>query len=389
MNNNFYTISPSGGMGSGYCDVQPNDSPICMELDIAENNGNTNGQTTWHTWYNHDGGCDQDGCYGSYSGCKFHIRTEFAEDGGLKQFINNNEVPINQHGSLGSAEKGEIVKQMNSNGAAIMSTQWSGWVPWALPHQSPSAAQERKRLFPGKGASWGHKSHNQTYAAGDSNDASYSVQNVIVHAPQGIKFGSPPATCQGPTPPGPPSPGPPSPPAPSPSGTCQTYVGKNNDGTNLKSSADITSSAGDCCDRCASADGCVGYTWVHENKECWLKSSVDAPRDDDCGGCVTSGTFKRPSPVPTPPTPVPPSPSPGPVPGCPGGSLAACISVCPDDDPAMFQTCVHECTDRCGGGSSCTGGDDGSDAASCMANCPSETFSDCITCCTKKFPSFI
>jgi len=187
---------------------------------------------------------------------------------------------------------------------------------------------------------------------------------------------------------------PPSPstsPSPSPSGQCAISAGHNNDGTNLKSSADITSSAGDCCDRCASADGCVGYTWVHENKECWLKSSVDAPRDDDCGGCVTSGTFKRPSPVPTPPSPVPPSPSPspGPVPGCPGGSLAACISICPDDDPAVFQTCVHECTDRCGGGSSCTGGDDGSDVASCMANCPSEGFSDCITCCTNKFPSFI
>lgn len=247
-----------------------------------------------------------------------------------------------------------------------MSTQWSGWVP-------------------GSAASRGHRSHNLSYATADSNDATFAITNVIVNAPHGIKFGPAPPTCQGPTP------GPT--PSPSPPGQCQTFVGKNNDGTNLKSTADITSSADQCCDKCASTDNCVGYTWVHENNECWLKSAVDSPRDDECGGCVTSGTFDRPSPTPAPtpaPSPAPkPTPSPSPTPGCPGGSLAACVSGCPGDDPAVFKICVDECTDRCGGGSSCTGGDDGSDVASCMGNCPSEGFSDCVTCCTQKFPSLI
>jgi hypothetical protein len=84
-------------------------------------------------------------------------------------------------------------------------------------------------------------------------------------------------------------------------------VGKNNDGTNLQSSAIITGSAADCCSQCAAhgAEGCVGYTWVHNNQECWLKSAVDHPRDDGCGGCVTSGTvgFNPPGPPPAP-TPV-------------------------------------------------------------------------------------
>merc|ERR1711967_224810 len=103
--------------------------------------------------------------------------------------------------------------------------------------------------------------------------------------------------------------------------------GKNNDGTNLESSARNTGSAEDCCSQCSSHSGCVGYTWVHANNECWLKSAVGPARDDECGGCVTSGSYTAPAPAPTPPAPSPtPSPSPAPSPsGCPGGSLEACI----------------------------------------------------------------
>jgi len=52
---------------------------------------------------------------------------------------------------------------------------------------------------------------------------------------------------------------------------------------------------------------------------------------------------------PSPPGPSPPSPPspPGPSPsGCPGGSLQACIGLCPSD-PAAFQACVNVCTQRC------------------------------------------
>jgi len=37
--------------------------------------------------------------------------------------------------------------------------------------------------------------------------------------------------------------------------------------------------------------------------------------------------------------------------------------------------------------SSCTGGDDGSKLEDCVHRCPSEVFSDCIECCSGKFPS--
>lgn len=51
-------------------------------------------------------------------------------------------------------------------------------------------------------------------------------------------------------------------------------------------------------------------------------------------------------PAPTPgPTPIP-GPSPSPPSSCPGGSYAACISLCPSD-PAEFKTCMNECHKRC------------------------------------------
>jgi cellulose 1,4-beta-cellobiosidase len=49
-------------------------------------------------------------------------------------------------------------------------------------------------------------------------------------------------------------------------------------------------------------------------------------------------------PTPTPPTPTPPAPS-----GCPGGSLSACIGLCPSDPPVVYSTCVKSCAKRCAG----------------------------------------
>merc|ERR1712110_591446 len=45
--------------------------------------------------------------------------------------------------------------------------------------------------------------------------------------------------------------------------------------------------------------------------------------------------------------PSPPSPGPSPS-GCPGGSLSACMNLCPTD-PAAFQACVKICEQRCSG----------------------------------------
>ena len=53
-------------------------------------------------------------------------------------------------------------------------------------------------------------------------------------------------------------------------------------------------------------------------------------------------------PSPPGPSPSPPGPSPGPSPsGCPGGSLSACIGLCPSDPAAAYKACVQECTRRC------------------------------------------
>merc|ERR1712032_253252 len=53
-----------------------------------------------------------------------------------------------------------------------------------------------------------------------------------------------------------------------------------------------------------------------------------------------------PTPSPKPPTPTPPSPTPGPE-DCPGGSLSACIDICPKDPSSVYQICVQTCLARC------------------------------------------
>jgi beta-glucosidase len=50
---------------------------------------------------------------------------------------------------------------------------------------------------------------------------------------------------------------------------------------------------------------------------------------------------KPPAPPSPPSPPAPPSPA-----GCPGGSLSACMRMCPSD-PVAYQACVKECTVRC------------------------------------------
>ena len=47
------------------------------------------------------------------------------------------------------------------------------------------------------------------------------------------------------------------------------------------------------------------------------------------------------------PGPSPTPPGPGPSPACPGGSLSACIGLCPSSPAVAFQACVGVCTSRC------------------------------------------
>ena len=54
------------------------------------------------------------------------------------------------------------------------------------------------------------------------------------------------------------------------------------------------------------------------------------------------------TPTPPPATPTPPPATPTPAPsGCPGGSLAACMALCPSDPAAAYKACVDSCVQRC------------------------------------------
>jgi len=362
---NIYSVSPSNMGGDGfnndkYCDGADNDKPWCMEIDWIEANGQCGGATTLHTVAGPGpDGCTSWGCRTSYhfGGSKFHMKVEYDNSG--QYTITRDGQTLGDFSPAPGGGDFETIRSTHEGiGAVIYSSQWtSSWVP---PPDDCGAGP------------------------GDLEGSSFSISNLRISGT--VVQGPTPQTCSGP------SPTPPAPsPSPSPGGTCETQVGKNNDGTNLKSSADITTSADACCTKCSETSGCVGYTWVHDNNECWMKSAVGPARDDECGGCVTSGTYTPPQPVPSPtpspaPTP-PPAPSPSPVPGdCPGGSLAACIGMCPTD-AAAFQTCVSECTVRCSDTPTCTGGDDGSSLMECMGNCPGDKFQDCADCCSTKFPS--
>jgi len=119
----------------------------------------------------------------------------------------------------------------------------------------------------------------------------------------------------------------------------------------------------------ASGDGYTeAGTWVAYNDETSIAAITDYAKKQKLAGVFifdtsmdtvdfSSGTFtfelmkqiaaatgSGPAPGPGPtPGPAPPSPSPG----CPGGSLANCISTCPSDPLPAYKACVAECAKRC------------------------------------------
>merc|ERR1712110_226263 len=114
---------------------------------------------------------------------------------------------------------GIVKSNYESNGAVIYSSQWTcSWVPADFCGGGP----------------------------GDLDGSHFSVSNLRISG--SVVQGPEPQKCSGPQPSPSPSPSPP----PSPGGTCTTSVGKNNDGTNLQSTAIITSSADQCCSHCSS-----------------------------------------------------------------------------------------------------------------------------------------
>jgi len=129
VNNNFYTSSPWRGLFPKYCDIQQNSSPQCMEMDIVENNGNCISQVTWHTWPNHNGDCDEGGCWGKqYASGRRTMRAEFAADGFMTVKINGNTVQVTNPWPSNNAKK-YVAQQTRDVGLQFHSTQWVGWVP--------------------------------------------------------------------------------------------------------------------------------------------------------------------------------------------------------------------------------------------------------------------
>lgn len=128
VNTNFYTSSPD--YCCGYCDIQPNGSPQCMELDIIEANGNCAMQTTWHTWKNRAGGCDENGCAGNkrLPGGKFHMKASFSTSGVMTVTLNGSPVNVNAPAPDARAVA-SVADTMRSKGVQFHSTQWVGWVP--------------------------------------------------------------------------------------------------------------------------------------------------------------------------------------------------------------------------------------------------------------------
>eukprot|EP00928_Gymnodinium_smaydae_P024532 TRINITY_DN19824_c0_g1_i1.p1 TRINITY_DN19824_c0_g1~~TRINITY_DN19824_c0_g1_i1.p1 ORF type:complete len:320 (+),score=30.22 TRINITY_DN19824_c0_g1_i1:42-1001(+) len=196
VNNNFYLVSPDPSYfsASNDCDIQAQGKPACMEMDIIENNGDCLAQTTWHTWPNHNGDCDQGGCWGQrYRSGVSHVRAEFTQDGWMTVLIDGTKVDVVNPVPSENAHK-YVRDVMSSKGAQIQSSQWVGWVPAGN--------------CPG---------------GGDLGSSSFSIQNLRVSGT--IVQGRVPATCTGPAPSPAPGPGPSPAPAPSPPqcpehGTC-------------------------------------------------------------------------------------------------------------------------------------------------------------------------
>jgi len=131
VNNNFYLVSPDPSYfkASNDCDIQAQGKPACMEMDIIENNGNCLAQTTWHTWPNHNGDCDQGGCWGQkYRHGVTKVRAEFTQDGWMTVLMDGAKVDVSHPVPSSSAHK-YVHDTMASKGAQIQSSQWVGWVP--------------------------------------------------------------------------------------------------------------------------------------------------------------------------------------------------------------------------------------------------------------------
>lgn len=138
VNANIYTISPlisnDGFVQANYCDGQKTGADWCMELDFLEVNGFCCSATTLHTFAGP--GNDQCSAWGcnivqDFNGrTSFHMKVYFDLDGQMTatrdgQDINNN----NLHPTPKLNDWAVIKSSLETRGAIIYSSQWSGWQP--------------------------------------------------------------------------------------------------------------------------------------------------------------------------------------------------------------------------------------------------------------------
>jgi len=139
VNANIYTVSPTihGEYfnRSDYCDgAEKDQSKWCLEVDWIESNGNCGGATTLHTVFGPGyPKCTAWGCRSSYhynGKSSFHMRVEHAEDG---TWTTIRDGQVISWGSLspaaGPSDANTIKSFMESKGAVIYSSLWTGWVP--------------------------------------------------------------------------------------------------------------------------------------------------------------------------------------------------------------------------------------------------------------------
>jgi hypothetical protein len=151
VNANLYAVFPnvSGfqyNHSVDYCDGGQNDLPRCAELDFIESNGNCGGATTWHTKPGPgDDGCTAWGCVTDYhyldqhgnGTAAFHMRIDFEPNGVpiVRRWHSGHngvfdELDADSFHPKPNATAYDVIKASHeATGAAIVSTQWEGWVP--------------------------------------------------------------------------------------------------------------------------------------------------------------------------------------------------------------------------------------------------------------------
>ena len=112
------------------------------------------------------------------------------------------------------------------------------------------------------------------------------------------------------------------------SGDCSSVFGCNNE----------------LCNFCTNHATCSDCWKLHQGAtgSCCALAGCDSKL---CSFCTNPDWSPSSCPPPGPPPP-PPPPTPTPT-GCPGGTLKACIPLCPDTPCAAFQICTKNCLSKC------------------------------------------